>query len=265
MLPDGARFIKARRSTNRRGLVVAGAGLAGAAAAYWGVAAAVTPAGRRLLRPWVLSEVPTDRPLVALTFDDGPDPRYTEGFVDRLDGARSTFFVLGASARRWPESVRGLVRAGHEVACHGDTHRSLATLGPLATLSALRNAHASIAEVAGAPPRYYRPAYGCFTLPGWLAAQQLGMRRTLWTAWARDWEERSTPLLIARSVLRAARPGAILLLHDANGSEGAPRRTLQALPAILTGLSDGGLLPVTLSELVAAGWPDGSIAPFPAA
>ena len=77
------------------------------------------------------------------------------------------------------------------------------------------------------------------------------MRRTLWTAGARDWEAEATPELIAERILAAATPGAILLLHDSDGDPGAPEHTLAALPAILAGFRERGLRSVTLSELVA--------------
>src|SRR6266568_1460020 len=115
-----------------------------------------------------------------------------------------------------------------------------------------RRARDAIADACGHAPRFYRPAYGVFNLAGWCAAPRLGMRRTLWSAWARDWEQRATPALITARILAAAEPGAILLLHDADGSPGAPERTLTALPLILNGLRERGLRTVTLTELVAA-------------
>ena len=225
-----------------------------AAASYWGVAAAVIRPGRRLLgdRP-VLCSVRTAEPLLALTFDDGPDPALIGRFLAALDGSPCTFFVLGENLRRAPELARLIIAGGHELACHGDTHHSLARLPPRATAAALRRARDTITDACGNAPRFYRPAYGVFNLAGWRTAPRLGMRRTLWSAWARDWEERATPALIAARILRAAAPGAILLLHDAGGSPGAPERSLAALPLILEGLRGRGLRTVTLSELIAAG------------
>lgn len=240
-----------------RRVAVATAGTAAvAAASYWGVAAAVMRPGRRLLgdRP-VLCSVRTARPVLALTFDDGPDPALVGRFLAALDGWPCTFFMLGAGVRHAPGLARLTVATGHELACHGDTHHSLARLPPRATTVELRRARDTIADACGHAPRFYRPPYGIFNLAGWYAAPRLGMRRTLWSAWARDWEERATPTLIAARILRAAAPGTILLLHDADGSPGAPERTLAALPLILGGLRERGLRTVTLSELVAGAEP----------
>ena len=188
-----------------------------------------------------------------MTFDDGPDPDYTERFIDALGGARSTFFSLGERARRWPGLIGALVAGGHEVACHGDTHRTLAAHSPGATRDALARACDSLAETSGSAPRHYRPAFGYFNLAAWVVAPRLAMRRTLWSGWARDWEETATPELIAARTLSGARPGAILLLHDSDGAPEAPARTLAALPAILDGLSSRGLRCVTVSELERSG------------
>jgi hypothetical protein len=108
--------------------------------------------------------------------------------------------------RRSPSLAGEIAAGGHELACHGDTHQSLAGLPPAATAAARRRAGDSIADACGQPPRFYRPAYGVFNLAGWAVAPRLGMRRTLWSAWARDWEERATPALIAARVLRTAKP-----------------------------------------------------------
>jgi len=235
------------RAVRNAFLLSGGAGAA--AASYWGIGAAVSPPVRRMLAPWVLSRVRTEAPDVALTFDDGPDPRYTERFIEALGAARATFFVLGERARRWPSLIKEIVEAGHEIACHGDSHVSMARMGPFAARQALDRAHHTIAEVAGAPPAFYRPAFGCFTTAAWIHPPRLGMRRTLWTAWARDWVPGTPGVTIAHRILRRASAGAIFLLHDSGTTE-APAATLAALPTILDGLGERGLRSVRLDALV---------------
>jgi peptidoglycan-N-acetylglucosamine deacetylase len=225
----------------------------GVFAFYYGVRVVSATPLRKRLRRAVLSRIQTERRVVALTFDDGPDPQFTTQFLDALGESRATFFLLGERARRWPDLVRGIVDAGHEVACHGDTHRSGTRLLPKATLQDLRRAYGSIVAIVGVPPHFYRPPFGRFNLASWIEAPRLGMKRTLWTAGARDWESRHSPQVIADRLLAAAEPGAILMLHDSDGEPGAPERTLRALPFILAGLRQRGLTPVTLSELVSEG------------
>lgn len=218
--------------------------------AYWGFRFASSSKLRPFLGKLMVWQVETTLPHAALTFDDGPHPDYTERFLEALQGSRATFFVLGSSVRRWPHLARAIVEAGHEVACHGYTHRTMTRTGPLATVRELREGRAAILEATGVAPLFYRPAYGRFNLASWIEAPRLGMRRTMWSAGAADWRIDSTPELIARRILQASRPGAVLLLHDADGDPGAPENTLRALPEILDGLRARGLHAVTLSELV---------------
>ena len=164
-----------------------------------------------------------DRRQVALTFDDGPDPVITERLLAALGDVPATFFWLGASVRRWPWLAREAAARGHELACHGDDHRPLAALGPRATVRSLRRARDYDRRGRRRRPALLPPAYGVFNAAAWVAAPRLGMRRTLWSRWAWDWQARATPRSIASRTLAGARPGGILLLHDADGSEGAPR------------------------------------------
>ncbi|MFD0273903.1 polysaccharide deacetylase family protein [Kitasatospora sp. NPDC127111] len=173
---------------------------------------------------------------VALTFDDGPDPRSTPYILDALDGigARATFFLLGAMLERAPGLGRELVTRGHEVAVHGWHHRQQWYPAPARDLRELRRATEAVAGFCGARPRWYRPPYGVLTAGPALAARRLGLRTVLWTAWGRDWTDHAT----ADSVYATARPGltggATLLLHDSDCTS-APdswRATLAALPLI---------------------------------
>lgn len=218
---------------------------------YYGIRIVSATPVRKRLRRAVLSRIATSEPLVALTFDDGPDQEFTGRFLDALGDSRATFFVIGERVRRWPDLVRRIAEVGHEVACHGDTHRSGTRLLPSATVMDLRRAYGSIVAVVGVPPHFYRPPFGRFNLASWVEAPRLRMRRTLWTAGARDWESQRSPEAIAREILAAAEPGAVLMLHDSDGEPGAPENTLRALPLILAGLRERGLTPVTLSRLVA--------------
>jgi peptidoglycan/xylan/chitin deacetylase (PgdA/CDA1 family) len=222
----------------------------GVAAGQFAPAATFFPPVRRMAEPWVLCRVDTGRAEVALTFDDGPDPDLAPEFVDVLGPHPATFFWQGSRVRRHRQTVAGTVAQGHEIACHGDDHRTLVRLGPHMTITALARARDSIAEAAGRAPAFYRPAYGVWSGAAWAAAPRLGMRRTLWSKWAWDWLATTTTPQIIERILAGARPGAILLLHDADGAPGAPQRTLAALPDILDGLHQRGLRPVTLSRLV---------------
>ncbi|MGW2375704.1 MULTISPECIES: polysaccharide deacetylase family protein [Kitasatospora] len=173
---------------------------------------------------------------LALTFDDGPDPRSTPYVLDALDelGARATFFLLGAMLERAPGLGRELVLRGHEVAVHGWHHRPQWYPAPARDLRELRRASEAVTDLCGTRPRWYRPPYGVLTAGPALAARRLGLRSVLWTAWGRDWTAEAT----GDSVYATARPGltagATLLLHDSDcaSAPGSWRATLAALPLI---------------------------------
>lgn len=183
---------------------------------------------------------------VALTFDDGPDPRSTPTFL-RLLAKRevaATFFLLGTSVAACPELARELVEAGHEVAVHGWDHRCQALSGPRASYERLARAQAVIAEHTGRPPRWFRPAYGVLTLAALRAARRLGLTPILWTNWGRDWTRVATAASVLSTLTRDLRGGGVVLLHDATAGRAAPgawRATLNALPGLLDHCSGRGL------------------------
>jgi peptidoglycan/xylan/chitin deacetylase (PgdA/CDA1 family) len=217
-----------------------------------GVRRVIDGAAVRAVRPFVLSRVRTHAPQIALTFDDGPDPVTTLPLLEALGDARATFFALGRQVRLWPHVARNLVEMGHELASHGDAHERTTRTAGATTRADVRRAWIAISDAIGAPPRFYRPPHGLLSRAAWGTATALGMRPTLWTASARDWQAGATPDDVTRRVLAAARPGAIVLLHDAGGPPGRARArvTIQAMPGILAGLRERGLTPVTLSTLV---------------
>ncbi len=106
---------------------------------------------------------------VALTFDDGPDPRSTPHFLDALDrlSVRATFFVLGESLRRHPELGHDIVRRGHELAVHGWTHSRPWLPAPGRDLREISRAAEEVRRVSGVRPRWYRPPYGILSGCRW--------------------------------------------------------------------------------------------------
>jgi peptidoglycan-N-acetylglucosamine deacetylase len=196
-----------------------------------------------------LSRLPTRERVVALTFDDGPHPDNTPRVLDVLadEGVAATFFVLGRHAERWPNIVRRAVNEGHEVANHGYFHQRLHFAGPGRVRADLERGTATVARASGIRPRFFRAPHGFrspFVTP---VAKSLGQTTVGWTYGVWD-SDRPGANEIARRTLAAARPGAIVLLHDADGHDpdGDRRQTAEALPAIIRGLKDRGYQMVTL-------------------
>ncbi len=193
-----------------------------------------------------------DGPSVALTFDDGPDPRTTPRLLERLQDLSlpATFFCLGEAAAAHPELVRECVRRGHQVETHGQRHEHHFARRP-AWIRADLDAAVAALGAAGVRPRWFRPPYGQTTGPTMIEARRHGLQLVLWSAWGREWDEPDAAH-VARRVTAGLAPGAIVLLHDSDvdSPAGSAQRTLDALEAIAGELDRRGLHAVTLDRLV---------------
>jgi peptidoglycan/xylan/chitin deacetylase (PgdA/CDA1 family) len=201
---------------------------------------------------------PTDKPLVALTFDDGPDPQTTPRVLAVLAShqVRATFFVIGERAARHPELLRQLVAAGHQVENHSHRHSWATAFGPTERLVRELSSAQQVIEQAGAPrPRYFRAPIGILSPPIVAAVRKLELQLVGWTAKARDgWASTTVSAAVSR-LERSLRPGAILLLHDAGEpltGQHAARATIapEVLQQLLPRLRERGLSAVTLDELL---------------
>jgi peptidoglycan/xylan/chitin deacetylase (PgdA/CDA1 family) len=190
----------------------------------------------------------------ALTFDDGPDPRYTPRISEYLasHGHRATFFVLGRSVARHPELAAQLLADGHEIANHGDDHRLLALSPPWAVRAQVAATERAVQEATGSlPVRLFRAPHGAQS--PWLIAtlRSLGYRLCGWDGHIFD-TARPGVAVIAERATKLLAPGAVVLLHDGDGSgRDAPRdQTVDALPPILEAASEHGLRSAPLSTLL---------------
>ena len=236
-------------ATRRTALI----GAAAVAVAYGAHAApllTINQAWRNRLLPGLSGIGRPDR--VALTFDDGPDPDSTPPFLDALAdlGWSATFFLLGDMVRRAPSLVGQLVAAGHEVAVHGDVHRSHLFRTGVAIGRDIDRAVAAIGAETDQPLRWFRPPYGSISTPTLVAARRRGLRPVLWTAWGRDWRAEATPETVVADIVADLRPGATILLHDSDctSAPGSWRSALGALPLLAAELDRRGLKVGTLSD-----------------
>jgi peptidoglycan-N-acetylglucosamine deacetylase len=226
---------------------------------------AVTPPGPMPLgiRQLVWSVATAER-VVALTFDDGPDPAFTPRVLDVLQryGISASFHLLGFNAINHPEEVKAIVDAGHEIGNHTFTHQDLAYETPAGTLLQLQRGRQSILDVAGPQPlRWFRPPRGRLTGVATRYAAELGHDIVLWSTTTGG---RERPEDIRAYLHRHLHPGAIVALHDGIGRgtflpsaafarELASRRAaeLRALPSVIEQSVEGGYRFVTVSQLVA--------------
>jgi len=192
-----------------------------------------------------------DTASVALTFDDGPGPD-TAQILDMLAAhrLRAAFFMVGSQVERYPHIARRIAGEGHEIGNHSFSHPMFLSQTPQRTREQLARTQAVIEDATGVMPAIARPPYGIRT-PAYLgAARSLGLRVIQWSVAGFDWRP-LTADRIAQYVLRGARPGAIVLLHDADSAGKRDRRaTAASIPLIANGVRARGLEIATLGALL---------------
>lgn len=184
---------------------------------------------------------------VALTFDDGPHPPYTDGVLEVLarEEVTASFFLIGRQVRKYPDLARRLAAAGHLVGSHTENHQNLLFCGASRSLDEITRGHDTLAAALGQASDWFRPPWG-FRSPRTLRQlRQLRLQTALWTYDPRDWQRPSPRTLTARVVDNAA-PGAIVLLHDGGGDRSA---TVKALPEIIARLKGHGYKLVRLDQM----------------
>ena len=194
------------------------------------------------------------KPLVALTFDDGPGP-YSARLVEllRRHGARATFFEIGSKAATHRDLVRAELSVG-AVGNHSWSHPDLTQLEAAAVTRQLASTQRTIESAGGRAVLVFRPPFGTNDPRSLELGGRLGMLEVLWNVDSGDASEASTPSSdeIARNLAERVRPGAIVLLHE---DEQSPA-TLDALRTFLPWLKTHGLRAVTVPELLAHDLPE---------
>jgi len=185
----------------------------------------------------------------SLTFDDGPDPKFTPLLLDALEEvtARATFFVVGERVPGNEALLREMESRGHEIALHGMTHRRHDRLDEVQARAELTEGLAAIEGASVARPRWYRPPYGGSSAALARFCGELGLELAYWNAWGQDWED-IPATRIASLVERDLDPGAVILLHDsplyADREDAGP--TIEAIPLIAGSARERGLALVSL-------------------
>lgn len=191
---------------------------------------------------------------VALTFDDGPDPLVTPQVLAQLDaaGARATFFCVGDQLRRHPDLARDIVRRGHHIENHTDTHPNLfAAMGWRRMAQQVAGGQAAVEAATGRAPRFFRAVAGLRNpwLDPILARQ--GLRLAAWTRRGYDTRTGDAEAVYQR-LTRGLAAGDVLLMHDGHAARtpsGQPV-VLAVLPRVLAALQAQGLRCVPLADAV---------------
>ncbi|WP_404953708.1 polysaccharide deacetylase family protein [Streptomyces sp. 147326] len=191
-------------------------------------------AGKPAVRTRPILELPADATAASamvLTFDDGPDPRYTPGILDTLAryGVRAMFFVCGETAAENPDLLRRMVAEGHVIGNHTWTHPLIPKLSRPALASEIGRTSEVVQQTVGEAPVWFRAPYGAWNRAAFEIGAELGMEPLAWTVDTLDWKEPGTGTIISR-VLGGAGPGVIVLSHDAGGNRS---QSVQAISSYL--------------------------------
>lgn len=187
---------------------------------------------------------------IALTFDDGPHPKYTVQILDILKkyNAKATFFVIGQNAEKYPEIVMREYSDGHEIGNHTYSHPDLKKISAENFLQEIEKTNRVIKDITGTEPRLFRPPGGYLSNAIVNEITEQNSTAVLWS-WrqdTRDWECPSVGCIVS-TVLGNLCDGDIVLFHDYN-SQNSP--TPDALEEILCKLSKQGYKFVTVTELM---------------
>jgi peptidoglycan/xylan/chitin deacetylase (PgdA/CDA1 family) len=191
------------------------------------------------------------RPVLALTFDDGPSES-TPKLLDVLDEYHvpATFFMCGENVRRFPGVARQVAARGHEIGNHTDSHPRLDFKSPRFIYGEMARAQETIQEATGVTPRWFRAPYGVRWFGVGQAQELLGLRGVMWTVIGRDW--RWPAARISARVLNNAANGGIVCLHDGRGLRPAPDigATIEAVESIIPRLQERGFEFLALTEIL---------------
>lgn len=184
---------------------------------------------------------------VALTFDDGPGP-YTPQVLSILErhNVPATFFEVGILERYFYASTSAILADGDVVGDHTEVHAAMSKLSRAGQRAQLLQQAAAIERRGARFPRLFRPPYGMWNAVTLALLRRYHMLMVLWTVDTNDYR-RPGVRAIVRAALSGARPGAIILLHDAGGNRS---ETAAALPQIIAGLRRRHFRLVTLPRLL---------------
>ncbi|MFB4160277.1 polysaccharide deacetylase family protein [Geomicrobium sp. JSM 1781026] len=187
---------------------------------------------------------------IALTFDDGPDPRFTETVLNTLEdyGVQATFFVIGERAEANPDYIRRIQEEGHELGNHTFSHPNLTDLTADQMQTEIEQTDEIIEQLVGYRPTLFRPPYGMILDSQMERLEQMGNYAVGWTVDPNDWQEISAEEVTER-VLADTTAGGVILLHDGVDEPSLTVNSPEALNELIPRLQQAGFQFVTVAEL----------------
>lgn len=196
----------------------------------------------------LINHVDTTDKVVALTYDDGPNPPYTNQLLEILERhqIKATFFVVGKTVEKYPDTLRLILSKGHEIGNHSYSHKALIDEKPRLIGSEIQKTDQILRQLGVKDEIHFRAPYGrkLIVLPYLLA--KLNKKNILWTIDSKDYEASNSEVIEA-SVLEHVRPGSIILMHDGGGDRS---RTVVATERLIEKLKEKGYIFQTVSDLI---------------
>ena len=191
------------------------------------------------------TDIDPDKPMLALTFDDGPSA-HTERLLDAFaaHGGKGTFYVVGNMIDNRPNALRRMAAEGHEIGGHSWNHRQLTKLSREDLTDQIMSTRAKIYDVTGVDPTTMRPPYGSYNDLVKEVTAQLGIAMINWSVDTLDWKYKDADT-VYNTIMDQAKDGAIILCHDLH------KTTVEAMERAIPALIAEGYQLVTVSELLA--------------
>lgn len=189
--------------------------------------------------------VECSQPLCSISFDAAWGNEDTQQLIDILGkyNIKATFFVVGEWVDKFPESVKALHDAGHEIMNHSDNHPYFTKLSADQIRAQLNACNDKIEAITGDRPDLFRPPYGDYNDSVVATVRDCGMYTIQWDVDSLDWKD-PAPADITSRVLKRVQPGSIILFHN------AAKNTPSALPSVIEGLIQQGYTMVPVSQLI---------------
>ena len=197
----------------------------------------------------------TSPKLIALTFDDGPWPQTTSKVLEVLkkQNVKATFFVVGKQVEKHPQLVKQAVAEGHAIGNHSWSHQ-YHHYSSSAAAHELDKTAALVHKLTGVKTSLFRPPAGILNNGLVASAHQKQYAVVMWSVDSKDWRSgRTTKQALVDNLLKEAKSGGIVLLHDGGGDRS---KTIEALPQLITQLKKHGYTFVTVPELLEKGSKD---------
>ncbi len=189
-------------------------------------------------------KVDPTKPMVALTFDDGPHPKYTDRILNALEkhDSRATFFVVGNNIAKNKNIIKKMSEQGNQIGNHSYDHKELTKLNSTAIKSQMQKTNTAIKNVINYAPSIMRPTYGSVNS---VVRKSTGMPMIMWSIDTMDWKSRNTKKIV-NEVTSKVKDGDIVLMHDIY------QTTAEAAEILIEQLTKKGYQLVTIDELFEA-------------